>query len=60
MTSTGPAAVQQTDPEVAPAAERAGTACSVCPHPWEGHDALGRRFCTATRDVGWERGCICR
>jgi hypothetical protein len=33
--------------------------CSVCPHTWSEHDALGRRFCTATRDVGWSRGCIC-
>ena len=34
--------------------------CSACPHTWSDHDALGRRFCTATRDVGWDRGCICR
>ncbi len=37
-----------------------GPTCTVCPHPWAVHDALGRRFCTATRDVGWSRGCICR
>jgi hypothetical protein len=36
-----------------------GPSCSVCPHTWSEHDALGRRFCTATRDVGWSRGCIC-
>jgi hypothetical protein len=34
--------------------------CSACPHAWSKHDALGRRFCTATRDLGWDRGCICR
>lgn len=34
--------------------------CSACPHEWSEHDALGRRFCTATRDLGWDRGCICR
>ena len=39
--------------------QEADPACSVCPHTWPGHDALGRRFCTATRDVGWSRGCIC-
>ncbi|WP_408630104.1 RGCVC family protein [Actinomycetospora lemnae] len=33
--------------------------CSVCPHPWSDHDALGRRFCTATRVSAWSRGCIC-
>jgi hypothetical protein len=37
-----------------------GSTCIVCPHPLAGHDALGRRFCTATHDVGWSRGCICR
>jgi hypothetical protein len=37
----------------------ADPSCSVCPHTWSEHDALGRRFCTATRDVGWSRGCIC-
>lgn len=34
--------------------------CAACPHLWSAHDALGRRFCTATRVVGWSRGCICR
>jgi hypothetical protein len=34
--------------------------CTACPHLWAAHDALGRRFCTATRVVGWSRGCICR
>lgn len=33
--------------------------CTVCPHAWSAHDALGRRFCTATRDVRWSRTCIC-
>ncbi|WP_116706549.1 RGCVC family protein [Actinomycetospora cinnamomea] len=37
----------------------AKTSCTVCPHAWSAHDALGRRFCTATRDVRWSRGCIC-
>ncbi len=40
--------------------ERAVTTCPVCPHRLAEHDALGRRFCDATREVGWRRGCICR
>ena len=40
--------------------EQLTTTCQVCPHRWADHDALGRRFCSATREVGWERGCICR
>jgi hypothetical protein len=40
--------------------ERIVTTCQVCPHRWADHDALGRRFCSATLEVGWERGCICR
>lgn len=39
---------------------RIATTCTVCPHVWAAHDALGQRFCRATRDVGWERRCICR
>jgi hypothetical protein len=35
-------------------------ACTVCPPSWAVHDALGRRFCTAIREVGWSRGWICR
>ncbi|NYD34948.1 RGCVC family protein [Actinomycetospora corticicola] len=33
--------------------------CAMCPHPWSEHDALGRRFCTATQVGVWTRGCIC-
>ncbi|WP_285592526.1 RGCVC family protein [Actinomycetospora sp. NBRC 106378] len=33
--------------------------CAMCPHPWSQHDALGRRFCTATQVGVWTRGCIC-
>ncbi|MFC5139005.1 RGCVC family protein [Actinomycetospora rhizophila] len=33
--------------------------CTVCPHPWPDHDALGRRFCTATQVSALSRGCIC-
>ncbi|HSK58017.1 MAG TPA: RGCVC family protein [Actinomycetospora sp.] len=55
MSSTTPAPAT-TDPVQD---EHADPSCSVCPHTWSEHDALGRRFCTATRDVGWSRGCIC-
>jgi len=41
-------------------AEPDGSTCAACPHLWTAHDALGRRFSTATRVVGWSRGCICR
>ncbi|WP_208113942.1 RGCVC family protein [Actinomycetospora succinea] len=34
--------------------------CSVCPHPWAAHDALGARFCLATIAAVRTRGCICR
>jgi hypothetical protein len=35
-------------------------ACDVCPHPVADHDAIGLRFCRATRNAGTERGCACR
>jgi hypothetical protein len=34
--------------------------CSVCPHPVDGHDAIGLRFCRATATGGIDRGCVCR
>jgi hypothetical protein len=40
--------------------EHGEPACAVCPHAWSDHDALGRRFCTATQVGVWSRGCICR
>jgi hypothetical protein len=33
--------------------------CSACKHPWEKHDALGVRYCTATMASSLSRGCIC-
>lgn len=33
--------------------------CSACKHPWEKHDALGVRYCTATTAASLSRGCIC-
>lgn len=46
-------------PTTAPA-DDAGTACDVCAHELASHDALGLRFCRATRDSSLPRGCICR
>lgn len=34
--------------------------CTVCPHAWSGHDALGVRYCSATMASARTRGCICR
>jgi hypothetical protein len=33
--------------------------CAACSHPWEKHDALGVRYCTATTASSLSRGCIC-
>ena len=35
--------------------------CAMCPHPWSAHDAIGVRFCTASRTSSRDdRGCVCR
>lgn len=33
--------------------------CAVCPHPWESHDRIATRFCTATISENHTRGCVC-
>jgi hypothetical protein len=33
--------------------------CDMCPHPLDQHDAIARRFCTATSAGALSRGCIC-
>ncbi len=33
--------------------------CLVCPHPWDEHDPIAIRYCTATADAGSNRGCAC-
>jgi hypothetical protein len=38
---------------------QAGVICFVCPHPWDAHDPIGIRFCTATAAAGHIRGCVC-
>jgi hypothetical protein len=34
-------------------------ACAVCPHPWQLHDRISARFCTATVAGQFSRGCVC-
>jgi hypothetical protein len=33
--------------------------CAVCPHPWDVHDQIATRFCTATITGQFSRGCVC-
>ncbi|MFE9749219.1 RGCVC family protein [Saccharothrix saharensis] len=33
--------------------------CAVCPHPWSSHDRIAMRFCTATINGKYGRGCVC-
>ena len=52
-----------TESDAAPASTLTAVApgsCSVCPHPWADHDALGVRYCSATMVSAKTRGCICR
>jgi len=37
----------------------ATTECAACPHPWPSHDRISARFCTATVDGRFSRGCVC-
>ena len=37
----------------------AGVACGACQHPLDSHDAIARRYCTATLASGFHRGCVC-
>ena len=43
-----------------PALVLPGPRCDVCPHPVPDHDAIGLRFCRATRNSRLDRGCVCR
>ncbi|MGI8678822.1 MAG: RGCVC family protein [Jatrophihabitans sp.] len=42
-----------------PKTPAADVACVCCAHTWSSHDALGRRFCTATQAHALTRSCIC-
>lgn len=33
--------------------------CAVCGHDLDSHDAIARRFCTATAAGEFHRGCVC-
>ncbi|MPY98513.1 MAG: hypothetical protein GEU97_11050 [Actinophytocola sp.] len=33
--------------------------CPACPHPWDDHDRIAARFCAATTDRHFDRGCVC-
>lgn len=37
----------------------AGVACAACPHAQDSHDAIARRYCTATVAGGFNRRCVC-
>lgn len=37
-----------------------GGGCGACAHPWDAHDRIGRRFCSATIAAKLERPCVCR
>ncbi|MFC0112067.1 RGCVC family protein [Kibdelosporangium aridum] len=37
----------------------ANVVCFVCPHPWDAHDPIAIRFCTATAAAGHHRACVC-
>jgi hypothetical protein len=47
------------DAEQIVAEPQAEVTCLVCPHPWDAHDPIGIRFCTATAAGGHNRGCVC-
>lgn len=33
--------------------------CAVCSHAQDAHDHIGTRYCSATAEGGFERGCVC-
>lgn len=58
MTSASPTTEQDTDQHAEAAPE---PTCQACPHPWDGHDAIGRRFCSASIASGrTTSGCVCK
>jgi hypothetical protein len=58
MTAVEPA----TPPTAATAATLtpSGTACMACGHERDAHDAIAQRFCNATVEHAFTRGCMCR
>jgi hypothetical protein len=49
-----------TTPSTTATSVEAGPGCRACPHAWDVHDVIGRRFCTATIAGNLARGCACR
>lgn len=39
--------------------DTAEAACAACPHAPDSHDAIARRYCTATTAGGFNRHCVC-
>ncbi|MGI8800055.1 MAG: RGCVC family protein [Pseudonocardia sp.] len=33
--------------------------CAVCSHAQDAHDHIGIRYCSATAEGGFDRGCVC-
>jgi hypothetical protein len=50
--------VQPTTSELG-ASDQTNASCDVCPHPWDDHDAIAKRFCAAMAASGHLRGCVC-
>ena len=61
MTSApAPSETETAEAGTAPESADAPT-CESCPHPWEDHDAIARRFCSASRaSERSDQGCACR
>jgi hypothetical protein len=55
-----PAARREVSSKVGPQITDEGKGCDVCPHLVGDHDAIGLRFCRATRSTGVDRSCVCR
>jgi hypothetical protein len=33
--------------------------CAACAHPWDTHDVISARYCSATIAGALTRGCVC-
>nr|CEL21066.1 hypothetical protein [Kibdelosporangium sp. MJ126-NF4] len=38
---------------------RSDATCVSCPHPWDSHDQIAVRYCTAKAAGGHSPGCVC-
>ncbi|ONI90579.1 hypothetical protein ALI144C_02535 [Actinosynnema sp. ALI-1.44] len=39
--------------------EQSAATCASCPHPWDSHDQIAVRYCTAKAVGGNSPGCVC-